>query len=68
MGLCWCGMSCKIWASGVGSRLVIHVRFHGRSWLWPFGCEIGGGQGVYAQSVDVCPRVTLEGTSIQLGH
>jgi len=27
-----------------------------------------GAKGVYAQLVDVCPKATLDGTSVQLGH
>jgi len=30
--------------------------------------RLEGAKGVYAQLVDVCPKATLDGTSVQLGH
>jgi len=45
MGLCRYGMGRKRRASGIESRLMICVWFQGRSWLGPFVCDVGGGQG-----------------------
>jgi len=45
MGLCWYGMGWRRWASGIESRFMICIWFQGRSWLVPFVCDIGGGQG-----------------------